>query len=336
MALVPLSLTLQTVYAELAQQVDVASRDEASIDETEIKGIRYLRLRRSVGATRRIEHLGRADDPAVVARAEAARGELARRNARRELVAILRGAVPGPTMVLGRVLDAMAFAGLFESGGVLVGTAAYQCYSPLVGHVLPAAGATTQDADLATADLALSALDGTDGAHGILDILRWADPSFAPVMQLDPRRPASRFRTADGFLVDLLTPRRRRNDTDPMPLRNLRAGAAPLQHLDWLIADAGSAVALHGAGVRVRLPQPARYAVHKLIVAQRREGAQAAKRRKDLIQAKALFEALERYDPYALEDALAAARAKGREGWARPIARSLAEIDLAERWREPA
>lgn len=318
-------LNIQTLYADLQQQVETASSDEATVVATTVAGIRYLRLQRWVGASRTVEHLGRADDPDALARAETARAEMARREERRRLVAALRRLIPGPTAALGKVADAIAHAGLFRRGAVLVGTAAYQCYPPLLGAVLPAATVMTQDLDLATADLAL----GTEvEGDGMLAILRRAAPSFSAVPGLDPKAPPARFRDAQGFVVDLLTPQRRRSDRDPIPLKGLAAGATPLQHLDWLIAEPVPAVALHGAGVPVMLPQPARFAVHKLIVAQKRGAHELAKSRKDLAQAAALVEALRFEAPFALDDALADARRRGRDGWARPLERSLAMLGL--------
>ena len=141
-----------------------------------------------------------------------------------------------------------------------------------------------------------------------------------------PKEPPSRFRTADGFLLDLITPMRRRSDTNPMPLDELDAGAAPLQYLDWLIEDPAPTVALWGSGVPINIPQPARFAVHKLILAQKRDVGSRPKRQKDLAQADALIDALERYDAYALHDALADAAGRGRAGWRGPIVRLLAEL----------
>lgn len=305
MAAFPLSI--QTLYADLVQQVETAAGDEATVVSTVVKGVRYLRLQRWVGATRTVEHLGRADNEAVIARANTARHQMAHREERRKLVSTLRRVMPGPTPKLGQVLDAIAYAGLFRRGGVLVGTAAYQCYPPLVGHRLPSSALMTQDADLAMADLTLS---GDDEDETIEKILRRADPGFAGVPGLDLRKRPSRFRAPDGFLVDLLTPRRRQSDGDPMPLDNLAAGATPLQHLDWLIDEPIRAVALHGAGVPIMVPQPAKYAVHKLIVAQKRPSLETAKRTKDLVQADALMQALRIVAPFDLQDAFDNARAR--------------------------
>ncbi|WP_439497425.1 GSU2403 family nucleotidyltransferase fold protein [Bosea sp. (in: a-proteobacteria)] len=319
-------LNIQTLYADLQQQVANASSDEATVVATTIGGIRYLRLQRWVGASRTIEHLGRADDPDVIARAEAARAEMARRQERRRLVSTLRRLIPGPSPALGRVLDAFAHAGLFRRGAVLVGTAAYQAYAPLLGAILPAATVMTQDADLATADLALT---GDVEGDSMLTILRRAASSFSALPGLVSKAPPSRFRDGEGFVVDLLTPQRRRSDRDPMPLAALSAGATPLQHLDWLIEEPVPAVALYGAGAAIMLPRPARFTVHKLILAQKRGAHEAAKSQKDLLQAGSLLAALRESAPFEIEDALEEACSRGRDGWARPIERSLVQIAAA-------
>jgi hypothetical protein len=326
MKLIPLNI--QTLYADLVQQVQAASPDEATVIDYESGGHRYLRLQRWVGAKRVSEQLGRADNPEAQQRAATARSELHYREQRRKTVSILRDLMQGPATPLGKVLEAVSFAGLFRRGAVLVGTAAYQCYPPMVGCILPSGSQMTQDADLATADLTLRT---DDEASTLLDVLQLADPSFTSVMGLDSRSLPSKFRTSNGFLVDVLTPMRRRSDANPMPLKNLRAGAVPLQHIDWLIEDTTQTIALHGHGVPVVVPRPARYAVHKLIISQKRQGADNPKRLKDLIQAEALMAALQFADPYSLEDALKDARKQGKKGWAEPIDKSLKEVETMKR-----
>jgi hypothetical protein len=318
----PVPLAAQTLYADLVQQAHNAPDVVGTAYTQTIKGHDYLYVRRSVGSVRRDRFLGRADDPEAQAAARKAKAEASRLRERRSIVQSLRSlGLPAPTNDLGRVLDALADAGLFREA-VLVGTAAFQCYSPIVGMMLPSAALMTQD-DLATASLALASGEGDDTLE---TILKRADRSFEPVLGLDSRRLPSRFRSANGFLVDLLTPQRRRSDTNPMPLKGLRAGAVPIQHLAWLIETSIQAVALHGAGVPIRIPVPARYATHKLIVAQKRPDK--VKRRKDLMQAEALIEALQVSDPWGIADAVEDARRQGRDGWQRPIDRSLKELKI--------
>jgi hypothetical protein len=331
-----LPLSLLTLYADLLQQMQSMAVAPASVRTQRVKGTEYLKANTTVGAFRRTIYLGPAGDPIAQQRAQAIKEEMERAKTRRKTITLLRNAgVPAPNTELGRVLEVLAAAHLFAQGLVLVGTAAYQCYSPLVGAALPAAALTTRDADLATPTLALSArYDAFEkepaqpsAGPNLETILRQADPTFRAIPGLNRKALPSHFKAASGFLVDLLVPARRRSDANPMPIPALQAGGALVQYLDWLIDTPSPVVALYGAGVLVQVPRPARYAVHKLILAQ--ENARSvAKRQKDLLQARSLFEILQETDPYAIEDALEDARSQGRRGWRRPIERSLHELGL--------
>jgi hypothetical protein len=209
----------------------------------------------------------------------------------------------------------------------------------MVGAILPSASMMTQDIDVATASLALSAHEdaptieeagqssGGGASSSLEDILRRADTTFTGLPGLDARALPWRFRSASGFLVEVLVPTRKRTDTDTMPIPALRAAGQTLHYLDWLIDSPSPAAALHGSGVFVWVPQPARYAVQKLILAQRRE-AGSTKKQKDLSQASALIEALEQNDPYAIKDVLEDAGSRGKKGWREPINRSLLQLGL--------
>ena len=69
--------------------------------------------------------------------------------------------------------------------------------------------------------------------------------------------------------------------------------------------------ALLPLGVLVNVPEPARYAIHKLIVATRRASSATAKARKDIEQSAALIRVLAEDRPDELDDAYAEARARG-------------------------
>ncbi|MGA9846666.1 MAG: GSU2403 family nucleotidyltransferase fold protein [Roseiarcus sp.] len=334
---------LLTLYADLLQQLQQVTAPAGSVRTQDVKGKEYLKANFTIGLQRRTLYIGRATDPEAKRKAVAVQDEMQRAKARRQTVGLLRrGGIPAPTAELGRVLEVLALADLFRKGAVLVGTAAYQCFSPLVGTILPAASMMTQDVDLATASLALAAGDGRGagidskgqtGAPGsspsLEEILQRADPTFAGIPGLTPAAFPSHFRARSGLMVDVLTPLRSRADPDRMPVPALSAAATPLQHLDWLIDSPSPAVALYGAGVLVQVPQPARYAVHKLILAQKR-GPGSVKRQKDLDQAKALIDALKQADPFAIEDALEDARGRGERGWRDRINRSLHQLGLTE------
>lgn len=318
-------LVLQTSYADLVQQLFTLREPAGSLYWRIIKGVSYAYVKRTIGDARIDVFLGRGNDPNVIKKTEEIRAENMRARERRTVIAALKSyGFASPSRKLGSVLEVIADAGLFRNS-VLVGTAAYQCYSPLLGAVLPQAHVMTLDADLATAELALTA----DGEKQSMEfLLRRADQSFTAIPGLRRGALPSSFRSRDGFIVDLLTPIYRRNDINPMPLANLAAAATPLQHLGWLIAEPARAAVLYKSGIAVRIPQPARYAVHKLIVAQKRKG-DAIKRSKDLQQAGELIRILKEIAPWQLSDAYEDAAGRGRRGWQEPIHRSLRELGLA-------
>jgi len=319
-----LSPALRTLFADLVQQVATAP-PAGTVYRRRRDGIEYIYAKVPVGAERIDRFIGRGDEAEAEAEARRLHTGMALAGERRRLVSTLRRqGLAGPDRTLGAALDALSQAGLFAAGAVLVGTAAYLVSEGVVGARLPAATLMTGDLDLATASLALTA----EPPEALVDILRRADRTFESVMPLDPKQPPARFRNAEGYLIDLITPERARGQPAPTPVPALEAGAMPLQHLAWLIADPVPTVALWGAGVPVLIPQPARFAVHKLILAQKRDPGSRIKRSKDLAQARALIDVLLHHDRFALADSIADAQAQGDRGWARPIARSAAELEL--------
>ncbi len=318
----PISATLQTLFADLIQKRYGAPLG-GTVYARERDGIEYYYAKIPVARTRIDTFIGKVGDPLAEDQVRKLRDGLVEGQHRRKTVSILRSAgFASLDNFLGATLDALAHAGLFENGAVLIGTAAYTASEAHVGAFLPQPTLMTGDLDFATADLTLSA----EPPEPLKTILKRADPTFDAVMQLDPRKLPSRFRNSDGILVDVITPARSRSDTNPMPIHALNAGAAPLQHVDWLIEQPIKTVALWGTAVPIAIPQPVRLAVHKLILAQSRNPADRLKRQKDLAQAQALIEALNKTDLFGLEDAISSARAEGPR-WSNKLDRSLAELD---------
>jgi hypothetical protein len=314
-----LPLTAQTLYADLLQSVTFSTTLPGSVFTQTIRGKPYLYAAEKHGAARITRYLGRADDPETTTRADGIRRAAQDAKTRRTTVSMLkRAGVPAPTIAMGRVLEAVANAGLFRNGIVLVGTGAYQVYSAVVGVALSPAALTTRDADLAATSLAVTS--DVEG-ESLLDVLKRADPTFVPQPSLDW------FRSAAGLEVDVRTRHRKGADEErAVIMPGLQCSAQPLRYLEFLIADPISAVALYGPGVPVTVPQPARFAIHKLIVAQVRPEA-SVKRGKDLAQAKELIAALGAADPRSVADAFANARRRGAK-WKTHLDRSLREIDL--------
>jgi hypothetical protein len=313
----PIPLNFLTMYADLLQSLGTADVPHGSVTVRRIKGQKYLYLTTKDGSRRRQISLGRADDRAVQARAEAIQQAAAHAKGLRTTVSALKKAhIPAPSLPLGRVLEVIANAGLFKQGVVLVGTAAYQTYPCLVGAYLPSSALMTNDADLL-----VSSFVARDEPQDLEKILQRADPTFKAHMSRDDRLPKM-FKAANNFQVDVLT-QFGRGRRSPVLIDDLQCSAEALSFMEYLGEGTTEAVALYGAGILISVPMPARYAIHKLLIAQERR-TQSAKRTKDLKQAKDLIDVLRETDSLSLEEALQDARARGPK-WRRNIDASLRE-----------
>ncbi len=190
------------------------------------------------------------------------------------------------------IVETLAAAGLFRLRTVLVGTLAFGTYSGLLGVRMPSAAIMTGDADFAQY-YAISA-EVMDSLPPILELLQSADPTFRAVPTFDGGATTA-FVNGEGYRVEFLTTNRGKDEYLDKPADMPALGGAsaqPLRFMDFLIREPVRAVLLYGAGVSVLVPDPARYAVHKLIIASRRHARSALKRDKDLVQAAILVEAL--------------------------------------------
>lgn len=309
----PIPLNLQTLYADVAQRVGHDIARAATISRRLEGGQR--RLYATFSDKRQI-YLGTAGEADAEAKAAAHQRAAADAKLTQKTVSVLkRAGVPAPDLATGKLLAVLSAAGLFERGVTLIGTVAFQLYPCPLGAFLSAAAMQTQDADLAISRLAIPQVAG---AEPIEKTLQRADPSFAAAMSRDDKLP-KRFRAASGFEVDVLTTLGR--TAGPVSIKGIASAATPLRFMDYLLEDTIDVVALYGPGVLVRVPDPARFAVHKLIVAHHRP-AHTRKAGKDLWQARELIDLFERDDPGRIEDALDNARKRGPQ-WRQAIAASL-------------
>jgi hypothetical protein len=131
------------------------------------------------------------------------------------------------------------------------------------------------------------------------------------------------FMASNRLTVDLLT-RQKRGGRSPVVVEGLGVAAEALAFQEYLTENTIESVALYKAGVRVRVPSPARFAAHKLLIAGRR-GAASPKAEKDLRQAQELIDVLLEVDEASIEDALTDARARGKN-WTTAVNQSLRQI----------
>lgn len=125
-------------------------------------------------------------------------------------------------------------------------------------------------------------------------------------------------------IVEFLTPAF--GDESVKSLPALGVSAQALNYLNFLIADPVQAVALYRSGVLVRIPRPERYAIHKLIVADRRHGGpDQAKSVEERGQASLLIDVLSQERPDDLAEAYADALSRGPR-WRHRLSISLAKM----------
>lgn len=221
----------------------------------------------------------------------------------------------------GSLLNAMASAGVFRLGGTLVGTQAFRLYEGELGLRIGVEVAATGDIDIAQFEHLSLVLD--DRVEEPLAKV-FKDFDFAPLPAPDPAATWRWRQTRSDILVEFLTPSFR-GEEDIRPLPALGVSAQSLHFLNYLIAEPIHAALLYRSGVLVQIPRPERFAVHKLIVADRRRNETRLKAVKDRAQAAFLIRALAEDRPEDLAEAWAEARDAGPH-WRRHLDASLVRM----------
>jgi len=190
--------------------------------------------------------------------------------------------------------------------------------------------AMTGDIDIASFErlsLALEEKTSPDLAHVLKDLKFQAVPSLKP-------NEVWRWQQATGeTLVEFLTPSFS-EDEEVRALPSFGVNAQSLHFLNYLIADPIAAALIYRHGILVQIPRPERFAIHKLIVAdRRRRGPDAVKSMKDLKQAEFLLEILMEDRPDDVVDAYRDAFAMGPK-WRDHIKTSLERLPQIKRFVE--
>jgi hypothetical protein len=333
--MMPLKLPLvaQTTYAELMDlcaldEFDAAFPPNGSFVAVTVKGRRYWYYQ--YGAA---DATGRQPRKYVGPDGESTAELVARHGAikssyrqRRSLVTVLRKyGLPSPFDETGKILRGLASAGVFRLRGSVIGTVAYQTYGGILGVKLPAPAVQTADLDLAQSRAISVAIAQDEQTPAFLDVLQKIEPSFRAIPNLHGPNIAATYVNGQNYRVELLTDNRGPENDRPAALPALGTYAQPLRFLDFLLADAIRAAVLWDGGVLVNVPQPERYAVHKLIVSERRT-ATAAKRPKDLYQASSLFDALAEHRTHDLAAAWNEAYNRGPQ-WRKHLRDALVHLD---------
>lgn len=188
-----------------------------------------------------------------------------------------------------RVIRRLGDYGFFHAGGVLIGTHAFIAFGNMLG-VRWAEGARTQDVDFAHAgkQMAIALPNNIDiDMPAAIESLRMG---FLPIAAVAGRSGGSYLNPRDPeFQLDFLTPLHRGRD-EPFAHPQLKIMLQPLKFMEYLLEDVQQAVLFSAEGAVVaNVPNPARYALHKLLVFAERGISRRPKANKDLHQSAALL-----------------------------------------------
>lgn len=184
-----------------------------------------------------------------------------------------------------RIMEKLSDAGVFDGGGMLIGSYAFSCYGNMLGVSFEPEILRTEDMDVAY-DRSIEIGFVRDIRQDVTE----AEPGIREPKQINPWVPPYELVAPDGFKLEFLTTMENAADKAPTPVERFGINAQPLEFMDYLIDQPVPAVVLYGSGIPVQVPNPARYALHKLAIALRRPAHNPEKRRKDLAQAEALIE----------------------------------------------
>ena len=320
------SPTAHAAYTDLVSLLldDMMAGIKGAPTARERNGRTYWYDRYRIGHETQERYLGE-DSPALRGRIDQYEALQERREDRRRerarLVRLLRGErFLGMDNATGSLVGALAKAGVFRLGGVLVGTNAFRIYEGELGIRLGFdQTAMTNDIDIASFEKLSLALEET-----VLPSMEkvFNDFEFSPVTSLEKGKVWRWRQSKSQTLVEFLTP----SFDEEESLRELAAlgvSAQSLHFLNYLIANPIHAAGVYRDGILVHVPRPENFAIHKLIVAdRRRDGPDSIKARKDLMQAELLLTVLAEDRPTDLLEAYEDALTRGPK-WGERLKRSL-------------
>jgi hypothetical protein len=278
-----------TRHQELARSIENLS---GSFNRKTVKGIPYwyYQFTDAGGGLRQI-FVGRDDDTlrALVERAKSRNTLGLDRLAKAAAALGCAATTPAHFRIVRRLNE----VGFFRAGGVLVGTHAFLA----LGNALGVAWgdlARTQDIDFAHA--------GTDVAVALPASLHIAtrnaleslEAGFLPVPGFRPKDKTATFlsRSDRQLRVDFLAPMIG-GRAAVYAHQTLGVNLHPMRFMEYLLEDIDQAAVLSAVGaVLINVPDPARYALHKLLVYADRRLRAPTKAAKDLRQSAALLEVL--------------------------------------------
>ena len=298
----PLGASAQSAYAELleitrhqefARSVEHLS---GSFNRKVVKGVPYwyYQFRDSAGGSTRQVFIGRDSDKLRALVDKARTKDTSRLDALAKAAMALGCAAATPAHF--RIVRRLNEIGFFRAGGVLVGAHAFLTYGNALGVAWGDIG-HTQDIDFAHAGRNVSLALPTTLTIDTRDAIANLEAGFLPLPGFRPwDKTASFVSKVDRQLrVDFLTPLVG-GKGDVYEHASLGIDLQPIRFLEFILEDIHEAVIISSVGaVIANVPDPGRFALHKLLVFVERRVRNPAKAQKDLRQAAALIEVLSEF-----------------------------------------
>lgn len=295
-----LNETASLIYSELLDNVlhsNIAKKEGFSFTSKSKKGVNYWYLQHAIGGSRKQYYLGKESDDLIEIMGRQKQKWQSSKPQLKELEKLVSMAVAGGCLPIShqayKVLSSVEQAGLFKAGGVLVGSYAFQAYGNMLGASWLSKTSMTQDIDLAGNDECIIAIP--DGVSSIGQTILDADDAMLEIGMLNHKHSSTGYHIrGKGFRVDLITslPPIGKEAEAPVYIPAIKSYAKALRFLDYILQDQQKAVLLHKDGVLVNVPSPARFALHKLVISQRRPTFDHLKSKKDIAQASQVIEVL--------------------------------------------
>ncbi len=312
-----ISHSIQNAYADLQAACLAYAFDGKGIsfNRKKIRGKTYIYVATKIGATPVQKYLGPDNEQTknLIEKEKAlwANGEAERTHRARLVNAVLAGGIIGPSPQEGKVLKMLERTGIFLAGAVLIGTPAFRALGAPLG-VNWEGSTSTSDIDIA-ADFRLP-IALNQKPINLKEAILESGLGFLEVPSLNRKHPTTRYKLRGGeFLVELLTPEIGKPSTAPVSIPYLNVKAEPIRFLDYLLEETQPIAIPFDIGILVNVPNPARFAIHKLVVSQRRPSAFASKSKKDIDQANQLLEVLFTSAPGSVIAAVDSAREMGKK-----------------------
>ena len=322
------SLATQTAYAQLFQTaLEVQSRKliadlSGNFVSKKIRAQTYWYYRYSVAKDNRVQvYLGpdSAAIQALIAKKQSQASLAVAGALRRQLkIAIAADACTTPSAQL-KPIRRLAEYGFFQAGGVLVGSHAFAAYSNMLGiRWANDSIHKTLDVDFAHAGKNLSLAIDPSFKINTTTAIQSLEEGFLPRISATGRSGSWAHPTDPDFIIDFLTPKSSVDDA-PFECEQLGIALQPLKFMEFSLENIQQAILFNSTDTAiVNVPDPSRYAIHKLIVYVERLSSNSVKAHKDLTQSAALIEVLKRDRPDDLFDCFADAAGRG-PGWKKRV-----------------